>query len=124
MFIKCAYSAIVPWHKIMVSCTVLSLLFFEILIKGKIQFVCGFTLLWYRFPQVQNFQRITGRLCERTPISELFTENVQYPGAMATAVMVTTTRKVKKGTLEEEPSQEKGWNLKLFINFIVLTLSL
>ncbi len=94
MFIKCAYSAIVPWHKIMVSCTVSSVLYFEILIKGKVQFVWGFKLLWYRCPHVQNFQRITGRLCERTPISELFTENVQYPGAMATAVMVTTTLKV------------------------------
>lgn len=69
--------------------------------KGKAHFVCGFEVAMVEISSADrapNSQRIPGLLYTRAPIRELFTENVQYPGAMATATMVTTKLKVEKCT--------------------------
>lgn len=87
--------------------------------KGKVHFVCGFEVAMVQISsataRAQNSQRIPGLLYTCAPIRELFTENVQYPGAM-----VTTKLKVEKCTLAEEPSQEITWDFKKFLYYFLL----
>lgn len=120
MFFKCIFSAIVPRHEIVISYSLLFTVLWDLFKiwaqrRGSLC-LCFFSCYGTDILTYCSGPKLTANprpSFTHKPIRELFTGNFQYPGAKATAAMVTTTLKVEKCTLAEEPSQEISWDFKL-----------